>query len=160
LSSALAFSQQFRRACGSFATGVGVLTTRASDGAPHGITVNSFSSLSLDPPLVMVAIARDCTFLNHFEVCPFFAVNVLREDQRDLSMRFAELPEGRFTGVAWRDTVSGSPWLDGALALFDCKTMQVLDAGDHRMLIGEVLEVAVGEGRPLIFYGSGYTGLA
>ena len=143
-----------------FATGVAVLTTRASDGTPHGITVNSFSSLSLDPPLVMVAIERDCTFLNHFEACPFFAVNVLREDQRELSMRFAELPEGRFTGVAWRDTVSGSPWLDGALSLFDCKTLQVLDAGDHRMLIGEVLEVAVGEGRPLIFYGSGYTGLA
>jgi len=160
LSSALAFSQQFRRACGSFATGVAVLTTRGSDGTPHGITVNSFSSLSLDPPLIMVAIARDCTFLNHFESCLAFAVNILREDQRELSTRFAELPEGRFTGVAWRDTVSGSPWLDGALALLDCKTVQVLDTGDHRMLIGEVLEVAVGEGRPLIFYGSGYTGLA
>ncbi len=160
MSSALAFSQQFRRACGSFATGVAVLTTRASDGAPHGITVNSFSSLSLDPPLVMVAIARDCTFLNHFESCLAFAVNVLREDQRELSTRFAQLPEGRFTGVPWRDTVSGSPWLDGALTLLDCKTVQVIDTGDHRTLIGEVLEVAVGEGRPLIFYGSEYTGLA
>ena len=79
-------------------------------------------------------------------------MNILREDQRDLSVRFAELPEGRFTGVYWRDTVSGSPWLDGALALLDCKTVQILDAGDHRMLIGEVLEVSVSDGRPLIFY--------
>jgi flavin reductase (DIM6/NTAB) family NADH-FMN oxidoreductase RutF len=159
LSSAPLFSHEFRRACGAFATGVAVLTTRASDGAPHGITVNSFCSLSLEPPLVMIAIALDCTFLNHFESCLFFAVNILREDQRDLSIRFAELPEGRFTGVDWHDTVSGSPWLDGALALLDCKTVQILDAGDHRMLIGEVLEVSVSEGRPLIFY-RGYKSLA
>ena len=107
----------------------------------------------------MIAIALDCTFLNHFESCLFFAVNILREDQRDLSIRFAELPEGRFTGVDWHDTVSGSPWLDGALALLVCKTVQILDAGDHRMLIGEVLEVSVSEGRPLIFY-RGYKSLA
>ena len=160
MSSAASFTQGFRRACGLFATGVTVLTTRAADGTPHGITVNSFCSLSLDPPLVMVAIARDCTFLNHFESSPFFAVNILREDQRDLSIRFAQLPEGRFTGVAWREAASGSPWIDETLALLDCKTVQVLDTGDHRVIIGEALEVAMSEGRPLIFFRSEYTGLA
>jgi flavin reductase (DIM6/NTAB) family NADH-FMN oxidoreductase RutF len=160
LSSAPPFSDEFRRACAAFATGVAVLTTRAADGAPHGITVNSFCSLSLDPPLVMVAIARDCTFLNHFESSLFFAVNILREDQLDLSIRFAQLPEGRFAGVSWRDTASGSPWIDGVLAVLDCKTVQIIDAGDHRVMIGEALDVAADEGRPLIFYQSGYTGLS
>jgi len=150
----------FRRACGSFATGVAVLTTRASeDGAPHGITVNSFSSLSLNPPLVMVAVAHDCTFLAHFLNCPFFAINILREEQRDLSIRFAQLPEGRFSGIPWREAITGAPWLDGVLAMIDCKTVQLFDAGDHRVLIGEAVDVAIGEGRPLIFFSGGYTGL-
>jgi len=149
----------FRRACGLFATGVAVLTTRAEDGAPHGITVNSFCSLSLNPPLVMVAVAHDCTFLAHFLNCRFYAINILREDQRDLSIRFAQLPEGRFTGVAWREASTTSPWIDGVLALVDCKTVQWFDAGDHRILIGEAVDVSVGEGRPLIFFSGGYTAL-
>ncbi len=149
----------FRRACGLFATGVAVLTTRAGDGAPHGITVNSFCSLSLNPPLVMVAVAHDCTFLAHFLNCPFYAINILREEQRDLSVRFAQLPEGRFTGVDWREARTGAPWLDGALALIDCKTVRAFDAGDHRILIGETVDVSVSEGRPLIFYHGGYAQL-
>lgn len=149
----------FRRACGLFATGVAVLTTRASDGAPHGITVNSFCSLSLNPPLVMVAVAHDCTFLAHFLNCPFYAVNILREDQRDLSIRFAQLPEGRFTGIGWREASTTAPWIDGVLALIDCKTVQLFDAGDHRILIGEAVDVSIGEGRPLIFYHGAYTAL-
>lgn len=149
----------FRRACGLFATGVAVLTTRASDGTPHGITVNSFCSLSLNPPLVMVAVAHDCTFLAHFLNCPFYAVNILREEQHDLSIRFAQLPEARFTGIGWREASTGAPWIDGVLALIDCKTVQVFDAGDHRVLIGEAVDVSVGEGRPLIFYSGEYTAL-
>src|SRR5258706_5618615 len=156
---ALSSGDLFRRASGRFATGVAVLTTRAEDGAPHGITVNSVTSISLDPPLVMVAIAHDCTFLNHFETSGFFAVNVLREEQVDLSIRFAQLPEGRFTGVAWRPGLTGSPVIENVLALLDCKTVQVLDVGDHRALIGEVVEVEIGEGRPLVFFGSEYTRL-
>lgn len=143
-----------------FSTGVAVLTTRGANGEAHGITVNSFCSLSLHPPLVMVAIARDCTYLNHFESCAFFAVNILREDQRDLSHRFAHLPDNRFKGIPYRDTASGSPWIDHVLALLDCKTTEILDMGDHRLLIGEVLEVAVTEGRPLIFFRSDYPKLA
>lgn len=152
-------SAAFRRACGLFATGVAVLTTRADNGAPHGITINSFSSLSLHPPLVMVAVAHDCTFLAHYQDCPYFAVNILRESQRDLSIRFAQLPEGRFTGVAWRESSTGSPWLDDVLGLIDCRTVRVFDAGDHRILIGEVVDVSLSEGRPLVFYQGDYTAL-
>jgi flavin reductase (DIM6/NTAB) family NADH-FMN oxidoreductase RutF len=138
---------------------VAVLTTPAADATPHGLTVNSFSSLSLNPPLVMVAIDRACSFLNIFELSGYYAVNILREDQLYLSIRFAELPEGRFTGVAWHPGVTGSPVLEGALSVIECRTIQVLDAGDHRMFIGEAIEVNTGEGRPLVFFGSGYAEL-
>ena len=148
---------RFRRVCGLFATGVAVLTTRAPDGVPHGLTINSFSSLSLDPPLVMVAIDRTCTFLNVFESSGHYAVNILREDQLDLSIRFAQLPEGRFTGVPWTPGKTGSPMIDGVLGVLDCRTVNVIDAGDHRMLIGEAIDVVGSEGSPLIFYGSDYT---
>jgi len=136
-----------------------VVTTLAPDGAPHGLTMNSFCSLSLDPPLVMVAIARDCVFLSFFESSGHFAVNILTEAQRDLSTRFAQLPEGRFNGVGWKNGLAGSPVVDGALAVIECKTVQVLDAGDHRVLIGEAVAVEGGEGRPLVFWGSEYAGL-
>jgi flavin reductase (DIM6/NTAB) family NADH-FMN oxidoreductase RutF len=138
---------------------VAVLTTPAADATPHGLTVNSFSSLSLNPPLVMVAIDRACSFLNIFELSGYYAVNILREDQLYLSIRFAELPEGRFTSVAWHPGVTGSPVLEGALSVIECRTIQVLDAGDHRMFIGEAIEVNTGEGRPLVFFGSGYAEL-
>jgi flavin reductase (DIM6/NTAB) family NADH-FMN oxidoreductase RutF len=159
LSSAPFNSDDFRRACGLFATGVAVLTTRASDGAPHGITINSFCSLSLFPPLAMIAIDRDCTFLSHFETSGFYAVNILREEQLDLSIRFAQLPEGRFAGIPWTPAGTGSPILDGILGLIDCATVQILDAGDHRVLIGRVLDVRIAPGRPLIFFEGHYTRL-
>lgn len=159
MSSAPFHSGLFRRVCGRFATGVAVLTTRAADGSPHGITINSFTSLSLEPPLVMAAIDRNCTFLEHFETSGFFAVNILREEQVDLSIRFAELPEGRFTGLQWTPATTGSPVLEPVLGLIDCTTVEVIGAGDHRVLIGRAVEVRMGEGRPLIFYEGRYTRL-
>ena len=150
----------FRRACGQFATGVAVLTTRAPDGTPHGLTINSFSSISLDPALVMVSVAHDCTALEHFGSSGFYAVNILREDQVELSVRFAELPEGRFTGIPWHPGVSGAPIIEDVLAVIECKMTQGVDVGDHRVLIGEVVDVIVGEGRPLVFFGSAYTSLS
>ena len=107
----------------------------------------------------MIAIARDCAFLTFFEDSRHFAVNVLSEAQRDLSNRFAQLPEGRFTGVTWRPGVAGSPLIEGSLAVLECKTTQLLDAGDHRVLIGEAVAVQTNEGRPLLFYGSDYARL-
>ena len=156
MSSAPVSSDLFRRVCGLFATGVAVVTTRAADGSPHGLTINSFSSLSLAPQLVMVAIDRSCAVLNSFEASGYYAVNILREEQRDLSIRFAQLPEGRFRGVEWTPGATGSPLLDGVLGVLDCRTIQVVDAGDHRVLVGEILGIAIGEGRPLVFFESDY----
>ena len=146
----------FRRACGLFATGVAVLSARAIDGTPHGLTVNSFCSLSLDPPLVMVAIDRACPFLATFESSRHYAVNILCEEQRELSVRFAELPEGRFAGVSWRAGATGAPVIEGALSVLECHMIQLLDAGDHRAFIGEVTAVISGNGRPLVFFRGGY----
>lgn len=159
LSSTRPTAELFRRACALFATGVAVLTTRASDGTPHGLTINSFSSLSLEPPLVIVAIDRACSIVEMFAPGGQFAVNILREEQRDLSVRFSALPEGRFSGVPWRPGITGAPVIDGVLGTIECRIMQVLETGDHRLLIGEVVDTMIAEGRPLVFFASGYTGL-
>lgn len=107
----------------------------------------------------MVAIARDCTFLEPFESSGFFAVNILREQQLDLSIRFAQLPEGRFAGISWTPAGTGSPVIDGVLGVIDCSTVELIDAGDHRVLIGRALDVRAGEGRPLVFFEGRYTRL-
>jgi flavin reductase (DIM6/NTAB) family NADH-FMN oxidoreductase RutF len=159
MSSAAVSADLFRRACALFPTGVAVLTTRASDGTPHGLTVNAFCSLSLDPPLVLVAIDRICSVLETFEKSGHFAINFLSAEQQNLSIRFSELPEGRFTGVSWTPGSEGAPLMEGAIGSVECRTTQVIDAGDHRALIGEVIAATVGEGEPLVFFRSGYTAL-
>jgi flavin reductase (DIM6/NTAB) family NADH-FMN oxidoreductase RutF len=157
MSSAAVSSAQFRRACALFPTGVAVVTTRASDGTPHGLTVNAFSSLSLSPPLVLVAIDRVCSLLEIFENTGHFAINFLAKNQRNLSMQFSRIPESRFTGVSWTDGCEGAPLLEGTLGSIECRTIQSVDAGDHRALIGEVIAATIGEGEPLVFFRSGYT---
>jgi flavin reductase (DIM6/NTAB) family NADH-FMN oxidoreductase RutF len=159
MSSTEVSSALFRRACALFPTGVAVLTTRAVDGTPHGLTVNAFCSLSLHPPLVLVAVDRVCSLLETFEKSGHFAINFLSESQRDLSVRFSELPEGRFEGVGWRAGAEGAPLIDGAIGAIECRTMQVIDAGDHRAMIGEAIAANIGEGEPLVFFRSGYRAL-
>jgi flavin reductase (DIM6/NTAB) family NADH-FMN oxidoreductase RutF len=150
---------EFRRACARFATGVCVLTTCTPDGRPHGLTVNSFTSLSLDPPLVMAAIARISTYLAAFESSGFFAVNILAEEQRSLSIRFARREEGRFDGTPWNPGVTGAPVFEETLGVIECKTVQWLDAGDHRILVGQAVAAVVRHGRPLLYFESGYANL-
>ncbi len=151
--------EDFRRACARFATGVCVLTTCTPDGRPHGLTVNSFTSLSLDPPLVMAAIARVSAYLAAFESSGFFAVNILTEEQRPLSIRFARREEGRFNGLPWNAGVTGSPVFEGTLGVIECRTVQWLDAGDHRVMVGQAVAAVVRHGRPLLYFESGYASL-
>ena len=146
----------YRRACGRFATGVAIVTAADSAGTPHGLTINSFASLSLDPPLVMVAIDRRVAFIDVFEKHGAFAVNILRDQQRELSNRFAVLPEGRFAGVEWSGGVTGSPVLEGAIGVIECRIERAFDAGDHRVLVGLAIAAEVGAGKPLLFFGSDY----
>ena len=157
MSSAAVSPELFRRACALFPTGVAVLTTRAPDGTPHGLTVNAFCSLSLEPPLVLVAIDRACSLLDTFAKAERFAINFLSVDQQDLSVRFSQLPEGRFTGVSWTPGSEGAPLIDDTIGSIECRTTNVIDAGDHRALIGKVVAASVGEGDPLVFFRSAYT---
>ena len=150
---------QFRKACAHFATGVAILTTRSAEGDPHGLTINSFTSLSLDPPLVMAAVAHSSAQLQAFEASSSFAVNILSEDQQDLSRRFAKVQEERFNGIAWKVGGSGAPLLDGTIASLECRTIHRIDVGDHRVLIGEAVDGRVSDGRPLLFFNSAYASL-
>ena len=151
--------ESFRKACGHFATGVAILATRTADGTPHGLTINSFASLSLDPPLVMVAIAHSSAQLSAFDVAPSFTVSFLREDQQDLSRRFAQVQQERFSGILWTEGSTGAPLIQGAIASLECRIAQHIDLGDHRVLIGEAVEAHISAGRPLVFFRGVYASL-
>jgi flavin reductase (DIM6/NTAB) family NADH-FMN oxidoreductase RutF len=146
----------YRRTCAKFATGITVVTVADEHGRPHGVTVNSFSSVSLQPPLVLVSIDLKNSLLGHFISCTSFAINVLAEDQEPLSHRFASANENRFEGVSWSKAKSGSPLLDGAIAHLECSVARRFEVGDHTLLIGEVLRAGFHGGKPLVFFDSSY----
>jgi len=148
--------QAFLRACAQFATGVAITTVLDSSGAPHGMTVNSFTSVSLQPPLVLVCIDHKAGILDHFLKTEFFAINILRETQQTLSMRFARPGEDRFGSVEWYAGDTGVPLIPGALATLECSVFQRLDSGDHTVVIGEVVNAIRHEGRPLLYFSSAY----
>lgn len=148
-------ARAFRDALGRFATGVTVVTAR--DGAgPVGITANSFASVSLDPPLVLWCPAKSSSRFAAFAGARHFAIHVLGADQRDLAAHFVR--HGRdFAAVPFRDGPGGAPLLDHCLARFACRRMALHDAGDHVVIVGEVLGAAFRAGEPLVF-SQGYYG--
>lgn len=146
----------YRRACGRFATGITVVTVLDESGHPHGVTMNSFTSVSLDPPLVLVSIDLKNAILGHFISSTWFAINILAEHQEHLSRRFSSATEERFVGVDWYAGASGMPILDGVIASLECAVVKTFEAGDHTMLIGEVRHAEYREGRPLVYFASGY----
>lgn len=153
----MTFDQRvFRNALGRFATGVAVVTTRDPDGAPVGVTVNSFSSVSLDPPLVLFCLDRSASGLRSFLESTRFAVNILGEDQREISRRFSGPWAERWTGVGYDSGVTGSPLLHGCLANLDCVLVATHDGGDHVILVGRVEQLSETVGRPLLYYSGGY----
>lgn len=127
-----------RDAFGCFMTGVTVVTTVDASGTPLGFTANSFSSVSLDPPLLLVSIANSSRNVTAFATGAGFAVNILSEGQKDISGTFARPVEDRFSTVYWRRGPVGSPLIAGVSAWFDCTLEKVVDAGDHTILIGRV----------------------
>ena len=127
-----------RDAFGCFMTGVTVVTTIDATGQPLGFTANSFSSVSLDPPMLLVSIANKSQNLVCFTESPGFAVNILAEGQKDVSATFARPVEDRFSTVYWRRGPVGAPLIAGASAWFDCSMEQIVPAGDHTILIGRV----------------------
>jgi flavin reductase (DIM6/NTAB) family NADH-FMN oxidoreductase RutF len=148
--------EAFLRACAQFSTGVAITTVLDTSGAPHGMTVNSFTSVSLDPPLVLVCIDHKARILDHFLKSEFFAINILRENQESLSMRFARPCEDRFGAVEWYPGDTGAPLIPNALATLECTVFQRFDSGDHTVVIGEVVSAIRHEGRPLLYFSSSY----
>ncbi len=148
--------QHFRRVCGKYATGITILTVLDPHGTPQGMTANSFTSVSLDPPLILVCIDRRTSILDHFERDTLFAVNILGEEHKELSTRFARSGQDRFDGIAWLRGETGAPVFPDMLATIECKVAQLVDAGDHVVVLGEALRATWREGRPLLYFNSSY----
>ena len=149
-------SDEFRRACGRFATGVAIAGAIDTNGVPHGLTVNSFSSVSLDPPLILICLGHAVATIDVFREVPCFGLSVLRDDQREISERFAERMDNRFDGLAWRRGESGAALLSDALAQIECATVRRVTAGDHDIFVAEMIATEVHDGEPLIYYASEY----
>lgn len=149
-------SDGFRRACGRFATGIAVATVCDVHGQPHGITVNSFTSVSLDPPLILICLDLRARILDHFHESSVFAVNILDASQQELSARFAASIDDRFQGVDWRLSDDGAPLLEQTLAGLECSVERVLVEGDHRIVIGRAVRVWSRDGDPLLYFASRY----
>lgn len=148
----------FRRVLGHFPTGV-VIVTAMSDGTPAGLSVGSFTSVSLDPPLVAVLPSKSSTSWPKIAAAPSFCINVLTARQQALCRTFAISGADKFAGVTWRPSPSGAPILDGALAWIDCDLDRSMEAGDHFIVLGRVRALDIeGDqgGPPLIFFQGGY----
>jgi len=145
-----------REVLGHFASGVTVVTAMAPDG-PIGFTCQSFSSLSLDPPLVAFAPSRASTTWPRLRAAGRFCVNVLAEEQSDLSQAFARSGTDKYAGVSWAPSPHGSPMLDGVVAWIDSELWAEYDGGDHTIVVARVLDLGADPGRsPLVFHRGGY----
>ena len=149
----------FRIALSRFVSGVTVVTVLDSDSQPAGITVSAFSSVSLDPPLVLACIDKRASVHAHLTEGSHFAINILAQDQEHLSRRFASKDEDRFGGAGYREGACGAPLLEGALAHIECRVVHAYPGGDHTIVVGEVESMNVTDHKPLAYYRGGYAQL-
>ena len=153
-------SDTFRSVLGRFASGVSIVTARDDAGADHGMTVSAFTSVSLEPPLVLVCIDHAASMHNLLLEHPRFGISVLSSEQEAYSRRFATDPDtGRFDGIAYSRGDSGVVLLDNSLAHIECRVVQHHDAGDHTIFVAEVERAEARQGRPLLYYRGGYAQL-
>ena len=150
----------FRRVLGHFATGVTIVTVVDGDGRPAGLTANAFSSLSLDPPLLLVCVDHKSQTFPALRDGSRFAINVLRDDQEGVSRRFASTRLDKFDGVAYALSALGLPLLPDALAQIECTKISAYVEGDHTIFVGRVERASAGDGAPLLFYRGRYARLA
>lgn len=147
----------FRDALGNFATGVCVVTVAPEQGAAIGMTINSFSSVSLDPPLVLWSIQNSSECFDTFSAVDTFAINILSSDQEDFSTRYAMKGDHDLCASHFSPGRTGTPLIKGALTSFECRVWARYPGGDHQIIVGEVLEVNSGqEGSPLLFHQGKY----
>lgn len=148
---------EFRRILGHWVTGVAIVAVRDGDGQPRGFTANAFSSLSLEPPLVLVCVDRAGHSHDCIRDAGAFAVSVLGADAEALARRFAETDAAdRFQGVDWTTSASGAPVLGDALAWVDCSVVHEYPGGDHTIFVGSVLAADAVDREPLVYFRGGY----
>jgi len=150
----------FRDSLGLFATGITVVTARAPDGTPVGLTVNACKSVSLDPPLVVWSLSAHQANLPVFAGCEYYAINILAEDQQALSQRFASRDVDKFAGLNFRDGLGGAPLIEGCSAWFECRNTTRHDGGDHMVFLSEVERHDADPKPPLIYFAGQYRQLA
>lgn len=148
--------RKFRDICGVFATGVTVVTTNSENDIPVGMTANSFTSLSLEPPLVLFNIDKKASLYDDFMKSNCLAINILSADQQELSRIFSRKGVDRFSGLNYTIDTTGAPILLDTLGYFDCFIKNRLDGGDHVIIIGEVQNGELSDGTPLLFYRGKY----
>lgn len=151
--------KDLRRAFGTFMTGVTVVTTKNADGEKIGFTANSFTSVSLDPPLLSVCLGKSMSCYPVFKDCTYFSINVLAEAQEDVSNLFASYDGDRFAKVDWHEDKNGIPLIDGVTTSFSCKNYQQVDAGDHMILLGEITDFETTGEEGLGYSNQGYFSL-
>jgi flavin reductase (DIM6/NTAB) family NADH-FMN oxidoreductase RutF len=150
---------QLRQVMGHFATGVTIITTVNKEGQLHGLTANAFTSVSLEPPLLLISVDKKAESWPAFEESKVFTVNILGDDQEALSRKFAVSGGNKFDGVAYRRGANGAAILEGALAFIECTLYAAYEGGDHSLYLGEIQEASVREGKPLVFFRGGYRNL-
>jgi flavin reductase (DIM6/NTAB) family NADH-FMN oxidoreductase RutF len=146
----------FRRACAQFCTGIAIASAVDSHGQPHGMTINSFTSVSIDPPLVLICVDRTSNLLPIFEEYGRYGLSFLGAGHREISSRFAQRGQDRFEGVRWLAGSTGVPLIPGALAHLECRITKRVAAGDHAILIAEAVSADIHTGSPLLYFESGY----
>ena len=151
---------ELRQALGRFVTGVTIVTCRDENGAPVGLTANSFNALSLDPPLVLWSLRQASSTIAAFTSASHFAINVLAADQVDLSRRFARPSSAKFDEGEWTDGQGGAPLLAGCVAVFECRRRSHHAAGDHVLFIGEVERIGGSADTPLVYHAGHYRTLS
>jgi flavin reductase (DIM6/NTAB) family NADH-FMN oxidoreductase RutF len=149
-------ARDYRNALGQYTTGITVITARGPDGRKIGITANSFTSVSLDPPLISWCPSKNASNLPELENATHFAVNVLAADQHPLARQFAMTSQDKFEGVAVTEGIGGLPLIEGAVARFQCRTVERFNAGDHLIFLGEVERYDADGGEPLVFHSGHY----
>ena len=149
----------FRNSLGNFATGVAIVTVNCKNKGDQGLTINSFASVSLEPPLVLWSINRTSDLFETFIDAKQFNINILNENQQDLSNQFAKKEEHSLDNYDWERADNGCKWVPESLVHFECETYEQLDGGDHIIFVGKVTNFDTREGRPLLFAQGGYQSL-
>ncbi|MGD0288442.1 MAG: flavin reductase family protein [Candidatus Binataceae bacterium] len=150
---------ELRQVMGHFATGVTVITTLNKAGQMHGLTANAFTSVSLEPPLLLISVDKKAESWPAFEESKVFTVNILADNQEALSRRFAVSGGNKFEGVAYRIGANGAPILEGVLTYIECTLYAAYEGGDHSIYLGEIQQAEIREGKPLVFFRGGYRAL-